>query len=189
MTKPAIAPCRARDLHELVAVIRQAEKSLAPTLKKQKEDGAPVACRGEADNRKGSAFVDVFSKDASGCVARDSELDSQWNLVQSAVTALDGCVDCTRPRAARTLSCQRADELLAAAEKRPPSRRALSSTRRRDSHRERRGSVSPAPGSHAACSTCRRPSFTWTSAPTVSSKPAASQARSASTNPTRRREA
>jgi hypothetical protein len=119
--KSAVAPCRARDLHDLVAAIRQAGKNLAPTLKKQKEDGAAVACRGDADNRKWSAFVDIFSKDASGCVARDSELDSQWNLVQSAVTALDGCVDCTRPRAARTLSCQRTDELLAAAEKATPS--------------------------------------------------------------------
>ncbi len=120
VTKPAVAPCRARDLRELVAAIRQAERTLAPALKKQKEDGASVACRGDADNRKWSAFVDIFSKDASGCVARDSELDSQWNLVQSAVTALDGCVDCTRPRAARTLSCQRTDELLAAAEKATP---------------------------------------------------------------------
>jgi hypothetical protein len=121
VVKPAIAPCRGRDLHDLVAAIRQSQKNLPPALKKQAENGAAAACRGEADNRKWSAFVDVFSKDASGCVARDSELDSQWNLVQSAVTALDGCVDCTRPRAARTLSCQRADELLAAADKATPS--------------------------------------------------------------------
>ena len=121
VVKPAVAPCRARDLRDLVAAIRQSEKELTPALKKQTEDGAPAACRGDADNRKWSAFVDVFSRDASGCVARDSELDSQWNLVQSAVTALDGCVDCTRPRAARTLSCQRTDELLAAADKSTPS--------------------------------------------------------------------
>jgi hypothetical protein len=121
VVKPAVAPCGARDLHDLVAAIRQSEKNLTPTLKKQMEDGAPATCRGDADNRKWSAFVDVFSKDAAGCVARDSELDSQWNLVQSAVTALDGCVDCTRPRAARTISCQRAGELLAAADEATPS--------------------------------------------------------------------
>ena len=121
VVQPAVAPCRGRDLRDLVAAIRQSQKNLAPTLKKQAENGATAACRLEPDNRKWSAFVDVFSKDASGCVARDSELDSQWNLVQSAVTALDGCVDCTRPRAARTLSCQRTDELLAAAEKATPS--------------------------------------------------------------------
>ncbi len=119
--KPAVAPCRGRDLHDLVAAIRQSKKDLAPALKKQAEEGAAGSCRAQADNRKWSAFVDIFAKDASGCVARDSELDSQWNLVQSAVTALDGCVDCTRPRAARTVSCQRADELLAAAEKATPS--------------------------------------------------------------------
>jgi hypothetical protein len=119
--KPAVAPCRGRDLHDLVAAIRQSERNLAPTLKKQAVDGAGVACRGEADNRKWSAFVDLFAKDASACVARDSELDSQWNLVQSAVTALDGCVDCTRPSAARTVSCQRSRELLAAADQATPT--------------------------------------------------------------------
>jgi hypothetical protein len=50
VVKPAVAPCRARDLHDLVAAIRQSEKNLAPTLKKQNEDGAPVACRGDADS-------------------------------------------------------------------------------------------------------------------------------------------
>ena len=120
VAKPAVAPCRGRDLHDLVAVVRETEKKLAPTLKKQKEAGAPVACRADADNRRWSAFVDLYSKDASGCVARDSELDSQWNQVQSAVVALDGCVDCTRPRAMRTVSCQRATDLLDAANKATP---------------------------------------------------------------------
>ena len=120
VVKPAVAPCRGRDLHDLVAAVRQTEKKLALTLKKGKEAGAPVACHGEADNRRWSAFVDVYSKDASGCVARDSELDSQWNQVQSAVVALDGCVDCTRPRAMRTVACQRATDLLDAADKATP---------------------------------------------------------------------
>ena len=120
VVKPAVAPCRARDLHDLVAAIRQSEKKLGPTVKKGKEAGAPAACRAEADSRRWSAMVDVFSRDASSCVAKDSELDSQWNQVQSAVVALDGCVDCTRPGAARTTSCQRANELLEAAEKATP---------------------------------------------------------------------
>jgi hypothetical protein len=120
VVKPAAAPCRARDLHDLSAAIRQVEKKLGPAVSKGKEAGAPVACRAEADNRRWSAMVDVFSRDASGCVAKDSELDSQWNQLQSAVMALDGCVDCTRPRAARTISCQRAGELLDAAEKATP---------------------------------------------------------------------
>jgi len=118
--KPAATPCRARDLHELVVAIRQSESKRGPAVEKGKEAGAPAACRAEADNRRWSAMVDLFARDASGCVARDSELDSQWNQVQSALVALDGCVDCTRPRAARTTSCQRANELLDAAEKATP---------------------------------------------------------------------
>jgi hypothetical protein len=120
VVRPAVAPCRAYDLHELVAAIRQAQKKLGPAIKKGTEDGAPAACRAEADNQRWSAMVDLFSKDASTCVAKDSELDSQWNQVQSAVVALDGCVDCTRPRAARTTSCRRANELLDAANKATP---------------------------------------------------------------------
>jgi hypothetical protein len=119
VVKPAVAPCRARDLHDLVAAIRQSEKKLGRAVKKGNEAGAP-ACRAEADNRRGSAMVDLFSRDASSCVAKDSELDSQWNQVQSAVVALDGCVDCTRPRAGRATSCQRANELLDAADKATP---------------------------------------------------------------------
>jgi hypothetical protein len=120
VVKPAVAPCRAYDLHELIAAIRQAQKKLGSAVNKGKEDGAAVACRAEPDSQRWSAMVDLFSRDASGCVAKDSELDSQWNQVQSAVVALDGCVDCTRPRAARTTSCQRANELLDAANKATP---------------------------------------------------------------------
>ena len=32
------------------------------------------------------------------CVARDSELDSQWNQLDSAVVAYGRCIDCTHPR-------------------------------------------------------------------------------------------
>jgi len=120
VVKPPVAPCRARDLHDLVGAIRQSQKKVAPALKKMKEAGGPVACRAEADNRRWSAVADVFSHDTSGCVAQDSELDSQWNQVQSAVEALEACVDCTRPRDARTTSCQRAKELLDAADQATP---------------------------------------------------------------------
>jgi hypothetical protein len=120
VVKPAVAPCRARDLHDLVGAVRQFEKKTLPAVKKAKTDGAPSACHAEAENRRWSSMVDVFARDASGCVAKDSELDSQWNQLQSAVVALDGCVDCTRPAAARVTSCQRAGELLTAAEKATP---------------------------------------------------------------------
>jgi hypothetical protein len=120
VVRPAAAPCRARDLHDLVGAMRQTQKKLGPELKKGKEAGAPAACRAEPDNKRLSALVDVFTGDASGCVAKDSELDSQWNQVQSAVVALDACVDCTRPRAARNTSCQRTSDLLDAADKATP---------------------------------------------------------------------
>jgi hypothetical protein len=120
VVKPAVAPCRGRDLHDLTMAVRQTAKKFAPTLKTEKPEGAPAACRAQGDNRKWSAFVDIYSKDASVCVARDMELDSQWNQVQSAVTAFDGCVDCTRPRTARATSCQRVSELLDAADKATP---------------------------------------------------------------------
>jgi hypothetical protein len=120
VVKPAVAPCRARDLHDVVAAIRQAEKKISPALKKAAADGAPPSCKAEPDSRRASAMVYLFTRDASGCVAKDSELDSQWNQVQSAVVALDGCVDCTRPRDARVLSCQRANDLIAAADKATP---------------------------------------------------------------------
>jgi len=53
-------------------------------------------------------------------VARDRELDSQWDGLQSAVTALDRCTECTRPRADRLVGCKRVLELVAAAEKATP---------------------------------------------------------------------
>lgn len=118
--RPAVAPCRAHDLRDLTMAIRQTAKTFLPTLKKEKETGAPSACRTQGDNRKWSAFVDLYAKDASGCVARDSELDSQWNQVQSAVTAFDACVDCMRPRSARAISCQRVTEQLDAADRATP---------------------------------------------------------------------
>ncbi|HLK90494.1 MAG TPA: hypothetical protein VKZ18_11400 [Polyangia bacterium] len=120
VVKPPEAPCRARDLRDLIGAIRQSQRKMLPAVKKAKADGAPAACRVEAENRRLSAMVDLFTRDASGCVAKDSELDSQWNQLQSAVVALDGCVDCTRPAAARATSCQRAGELLDVAEKATP---------------------------------------------------------------------
>jgi hypothetical protein len=120
VVKPAVAPCRGRDLHDLAGAIRQSQKKAVPVLRKTNEAGAPAACRAEGDSRRWSAMVDVFTHDASACVAKDSELDSQWNQLQSAVEALEACVDCTRPRAARTTSCQRTKELLDAADKATP---------------------------------------------------------------------
>jgi hypothetical protein len=53
-------------------------------------------------------------------VARDRELDSQWDALQSSVTALDRCIECTRPRSDRLIGCNRVLELVATAEKATP---------------------------------------------------------------------
>ena len=50
------------------------------------------------------------------CVARDAELDSQWNQLDSAVLALGRCNDCTNRRDDRLVGCKRVLELIAAAE-------------------------------------------------------------------------
>ena len=121
VVRPAPPACRSRDLHDVARLLRQLGKDTAGAVKTRgAADGAPAACRAEQQNRKSAALLDVLTQDASGCVARDSELDSQWNMVQSALVALDVCADCTHPRAARLTSCQRVTELCDAAEKATP---------------------------------------------------------------------
>ena len=56
-------------------------------------------------------------KRTGACVARDSELDSQWNQLDSAVVAYGRCIDCTHPREDRLTGCKRIVELVASAEK------------------------------------------------------------------------
>ena len=113
--------CRGRDLHDVARLLRRLGKDTAGAVKTTAAaDGAPAACRAEPQNRKSAALLDVLTRDASGCVARDSELDSQWNMVQSALVALDACADCTHPRGARLTSCQRVTELCDAADKATP---------------------------------------------------------------------
>jgi hypothetical protein len=49
------------------------------------------------------------------CVARDSPLDPQWDLVHAAVLSLGVCLDCTRPKTERAGQCRRSRELLVVA--------------------------------------------------------------------------
>lgn len=96
---PAPPACRARDLFGATAAARQV--------------GAQAAgCRDEAGTK---ARLDVLEAGISGCVARDAELDSQWNLVQTAVSELRACTDCAAPNGKQ--HCARVGELLADAEK------------------------------------------------------------------------
>lgn len=47
------------------------------------------------------------------CVARDTPLDPQWDVVHAAVSSLGVCLDCTRPKIERAAQCQRSRQLLA----------------------------------------------------------------------------
>lgn len=120
VVNPPPPTCRARDLHDVARAARQSEQKIADAAAHGDKKGAPASCRQGADDRALAAEVDLLARVTSGCVARDATLDSQWNLVQSAAVALDACVDCTHPRAARTVSCMRALELVTAAEKATP---------------------------------------------------------------------
>jgi hypothetical protein len=121
VVNPPPPTCRARDLHDVARATRQTEKHVAADIGvRGQKKGAPAGCRAAAEDRALLAEVDVLARVTSGCVARDATLDSQWNLVQSAAVALDACADCTRPREDRTVSCTRAIELVAAAEKATP---------------------------------------------------------------------
>jgi hypothetical protein len=95
---PAPPSCQARDLAGATAAVRQV--------------GAKAAgCRDEAATR---ARIDMLEAGVSNCVARDAELDSQWNLVQAALLELRACATCGAPQKKH---CDRVSELLAQAEK------------------------------------------------------------------------
>ncbi|HXU64489.1 MAG TPA: hypothetical protein VN962_22475 [Polyangia bacterium] len=96
---PAPPACRAPDLLGATAAVRQVGARAAG------------ACRDEAATR---ARIDALGAAVSGCVARDAELDSEWNLVQAAVLELRACTDCAVPRGKH---CDRVSQLLAEAEK------------------------------------------------------------------------
>jgi hypothetical protein len=120
VVNPPPPTCRARDLHDVARATRQTAKKVADRAAHGERQGAPAACRLADDNRALVGEVDGLARVTSGCVARDATLDSQWNLVQSAAVALDACADCTHPQSARVVSCTRALELVAAAEKATP---------------------------------------------------------------------
>jgi hypothetical protein len=120
VVNPPPPTCRARDLHDVARATRQTAQKVAQSAAHGQPQGGPASCREAAPERALVGEVDGLARVTSGCVARDATLDSQWNLVQSAAVALDACADCTHPRGARTGSCTRALELVAAAEKATP---------------------------------------------------------------------
>lgn len=42
----------------------------------------------------------------SSCMSQDAPLDAEWDMVNSAVIALEACVDCARPKADRAARCR-----------------------------------------------------------------------------------
>ena len=95
---PPQAFCEARDIAMVATSLRAAHKQALAVAKRGDKKGAPAICReGDRDRALSSAF-DGLTKRTGACVARDSELDSQWNQLDSAVLAYGRCIDCTHPR-------------------------------------------------------------------------------------------
>jgi hypothetical protein len=118
--KPPEPFCEGHDIFSVGGFIRAAQKQAAAAAKQGLAAGAPRSCHDEASDKELSAALSKLIARTRACVARDRELDSQWNLLESAVTALDRCGECTHPRPDRLTGCARVLELVAAAEKATP---------------------------------------------------------------------
>ena len=120
VTKPAQAFCEVRDLGVVAMALRKMQAQALDAAKRGAKKGDPLACRTQAqmseDEGKLAQAVNDLSARTGACVARDAELDSQWNQLDSAVLALGRCNDCTHPRDDRLIGCKRVMELIASAE-------------------------------------------------------------------------
>ena len=114
---PPQAFCEARDIAMVSAQLRSAHRRALGAAKAADKNGAPPTCHAAESARDLSTMLDALTKRTGGCVARDSELDSQWNQLDSAVLAYGRCIDCTHPRDDRLTGCQRLMELVESAEK------------------------------------------------------------------------
>jgi hypothetical protein len=115
--RPPSAFCEARDIAMVATSLREAHKRAFPAAKAGDKKGAPPACReGDHDRALAIAF-DGLTKRTGACTARDSELDSQWNQLDSAVLDYGRCIDCTHPRDDRLNGCQRMLDQITSAEK------------------------------------------------------------------------
>jgi hypothetical protein len=124
VTRPAQAFCEVRDLGIVAMALRTAHKQALAVAQRGAKKGSPLACRaqrqaqaqGDDDEDKLAQAVNDLSARTNACVARDAELDSQWNQLDSAALALGRCNDCTHPRDDRLMGCKRVLELIASAE-------------------------------------------------------------------------
>ncbi len=117
VARPPQPFCEARDIAMVASSLRAAHKQALAAAKRGDKKGAPATCHAADDDRQLSGAMDNLMKRTGACVARDSELDSQWNQLDSAVVAYGRCIDCTHPREDRLTGCKRILELVASAEK------------------------------------------------------------------------
>ena len=117
--KPAQAFCEVRDLGTVAMALRSTQVQVLDAAKRAAKKGGPVTCRAKADEGETRVVqaVDALGARTGACVARDAELDSQWNQLDSAVLALGLCNDCTHGRDDRLIGCKRVLELIASAER------------------------------------------------------------------------
>ena len=115
--EPAKAFCERRDIFMVGKTLRAAHQRSLAAAKAAPGKGAADSCHAEPTGRELAQALNVLIGRTGACVARDSELDSQWSQLESAVSALDRCMECTQGRDARLTGCKRALELVDEAEK------------------------------------------------------------------------
>ena len=122
VAKPAQPFCDVRDLGMVAMALRRAQVQALDAAKRGAKKGGSLACRTQGQRQetenedKLAQAVNDLSARTGACVARDAELDSQWNQLDSAVLALGRCNDCTNRRDDRLVGCKRVLDLIASAE-------------------------------------------------------------------------
>jgi hypothetical protein len=112
--------CEARDIFRVGGELRAVQKQANAALAKASKQGDAPSCHDDPLARDLAGAFNALVGRTGACVARDSQLDSQWSQLESAVVALDRCLECTHPRADRQIGCIRILELVTAAEKATP---------------------------------------------------------------------
>ena len=112
--------CEGRDIFKVGGQLRATHKAAIEFAKKGPKLGGPVDCHADATARELAGALNALIGRTGACVARDSALDSQWSQLESAVAALDRCIECTHPQGNRLTGCKRLLELVNAAEKATP---------------------------------------------------------------------
>jgi hypothetical protein len=110
--EPPKAFCERRDIFIVGRKIQDAQKHSLAVAKTAPPKGAPESCHADERAKELALILNALIGRTGACVARDSELDSEWSQLESAVSALDRCMECTQPRDARVTACKRAWQLV-----------------------------------------------------------------------------